>query len=243
MARRGSPLSWLSRTSVRIATDATWVFIIIIALSLSSSAFSIRYLSTLDSDFSDLFENDIKGQTIAQNAFVALLEIESNVKDLVIANSEQARSEAEASVSKKCASLQSLIAKVTLTLNAGKYPTLIAKSKRDVNALVDTIHSSVGVDPSTLNQDRSLLADVQTAIAPLRDDIITINDIKRNANRNWLHAIRIQLRISLGTTIVILLISLTVRVFLYRLSRLSLRKTVGGTRSREHRRRDRDGVE
>jgi hypothetical protein len=243
MARRESPLSWLSRTAVRIATDATWVFIIIIFLSLCSSAFSIRYLSTLDSDFSDLFENDIKGQTIAQNAFVALLEIESNVKDLVMASSEQARSEAEASLSRKCASLQSLIPKVTLTLKAGKYATLIAKSKRDVNVLADKIHSGVGVDPSTQNQDRALLADVQTAIAPLRDDIIRINDIKRNANRNWLHAIRIQFRISLSTTIGILLISLAVRVFLYRSIRISVRKTSGGTQSKQRRGRDRHKVE
>ena len=65
---------WAKATSlvIHIATDSSWVFIIVMTLSLGSSLFTIRYLSGLESDIGDLYENDIKGQTYAQNAYAHL---------------------------------------------------------------------------------------------------------------------------------------------------------------------------
>lgn len=223
MGSRGSALAWLSKKAIRIATDATWVFVIVIALSLGSSAFSIRYLSGLESDIGDLYENDIKGQTYAQNAYITLVDIQSAVKDLIIAGSEKERSNSADALKKGCASLESLVLKVTQTFNPARYRTLIAKSKRDLTALVDAIRGRLGDDPPTETQGRELLADLQPLAASLRADIVTINDVKRSANQNGLRAVRIQLRISLAITIVILLITVAVRFFLYRAARRSLR--------------------
>ena len=82
----GSCREWLGRTARRIATDTTWVFVIVMSLSIGSTFFSIRYLSGLESDLGELYENDIKGQTYAQNAYVSLLGMESELKDLIISD-------------------------------------------------------------------------------------------------------------------------------------------------------------
>ena len=58
----GSCREWLGRTARRIATDATWVFVIVMSLSIGSTFFSIRYLSGLESDLGELYENDVKGR-------------------------------------------------------------------------------------------------------------------------------------------------------------------------------------
>jgi hypothetical protein len=216
---------WFSQTTIHIATDATWILIIVLVLSLSSSAFSIRYLSGLESDIADLYENNIKGQTYAQNAYVDLLEIESAAKDFVFAEDQQARFASAAGLAGNFASLQSFVLRVTHTLNATKYKSLIARSKQDVTTLVDSIRNRLD-DSLTIEQGRRFLNDLPAIAMPLRNDIITINDIKRNANSSGLRAVRIQLRISLVITIVLLLISVAVRIFLYRSSRRTLRKTL-----------------
>ena len=225
MAARRSLRQWLSETSIYVATNPTWVLIIVLLLSLSSSAFSIRYLSGLNSDISDIYENNIKGQTYAESAYVALLQMQSTAKDFVIADTQQTREATAAALSRDCDSLQSLVLKVTRTLNARRYRTLIARSKQDMTALSLAVHARFAADLSTLDEGRQLLADLETVVAPLRGDIATINDLKRSANNTRLLAVRIQLRITLVTTIAILLLSVAVRVFLYRSSRRSLRAT------------------
>jgi hypothetical protein len=226
MERRMTARAWLTKTAVRIATDATWVFAIVIVLSLGSSFFSIHYLSGLDSDVGDLFENDIKGQTYAQNAYVTLVSIESAAKDLIISESDEARMASFNALRTESAALRSLVLKVTPTIDSAKYRTLIAKSKGDASAFIDVIQKNLepmNENGPTAEQGRSLLADIKPRAAALKNDLLTLNDIKRRANLRGFRAVRIQLRVSLVTTIVILVVSLAVRIFLYRASRKAAR--------------------
>jgi hypothetical protein len=224
MKRQLNLRGWLSKNVLHVATDARWVLIIVLFLSLVSSAFSIRYLSNLEGDIADLYENDVKGQTYAQNAYVDLLDSESAAKDLVIANTEEARSAAVAKLALESKKLQSLVLKATQTLNAVKYKSLIANARRDVASLVDLMGSQLEASVSSAEQGRKVLTAFQTVAAPVRTDIVIINDLKRSSNAGGLRAVRIQLRISLATTILILLVSVAVRVFMYRSSQRSARK-------------------
>lgn len=224
MGTRTYRLEWLLRTATRIATDATWVFIIVVVLSLISTAFSVRYMSSLQSDIADIYENEVRGQNYAQNAYITFMDFESTVKDFVIAESEEMRSAATTTIEKDLTSLQSSISKVTLTLKASRYRTLIANSKRDMAALADAVHSRLAIELLTQEQGRELLDDLKAIAEPLRNDIITMNDIKRSANRSGLRAVQIQLRLSLAATIGLLLFSIAIRYFLYRSSKGLLQK-------------------
>ena len=217
---------WLARTARKAATDANWVFVIVMALSLGSSFFSVRYLSGLESDIGELYENDIKGQTYAQNAYVSLLGIESAVKDLIISEREEARAAATAALRSQSASLRSLVLKATPTIDSAKYRTLIAKSKTDaadfIGILQKALDASGGKAPTAV-EGKALLADLSLSLGALRNDLLTLNDIKRSANRSGIRGVRIQLRISLAITLSILAVSILVRVFIFRASRRSAR--------------------
>ncbi|MGA2545274.1 MAG: MCP four helix bundle domain-containing protein [Rectinemataceae bacterium] len=226
MEKQRSMREWLRRRALRIATDATWVFVIVITLSLGSSFFSMRYLSGLESDIGELYENDIKGQTYAQNAYVSLLGIESAEKDLIISEREEERMEAADALRAQSASLRSLVLKATPTIDSAKYRTLIAKSKAHVSAFIAALQKGLG-DPGekapTAEAGKALLADLRPSLAALRNDLLTLNEIKRSANRNFIREVRLQLRISLAITIAILTVSLAVRIFLFRASRRAAR--------------------
>lgn len=206
-------------TATYIANDATWVFAIVVAMSLVSSFASIHYLSGLDDDLGDLYEKDIRGQTYAQNAYATLLGIESTAKDLALAETEDERTAADASLRTQGAALKALVFKVVPTFDSGKYRTLIARSKADVVALADSIQRSLGPAGSAAPDEaeaRTLLAAIKPASAALKTDLVKINDVKRRSNLAWFRAVRVQLRVSLYFTIAILAVSVAVRVFLWR---------------------------
>jgi hypothetical protein len=216
----------LARTALRIATDANWVFVIVMVLSLGSSFFSVRYLSGLESDIGELYENDIKGQTYAQNAYVSLLGMESAVKDLIISEEEEARRAAAEALRTQSASLASLVLKATPTIDSAKYRTLIAKSKTDASSFIGILRKELGASVGrapTSEEGKALLADLRLSLASLRSDLLTLNDIKRSANRSVIRQVRVQLRISLAVTLAILAVSLAIRVILFRASRTSRR--------------------
>jgi hypothetical protein len=221
---QGRAREWLTRTAIRVATDATWVLIIVVAIALISSAFSIRYLSGLESDIADLYENDVKGQTYAQNAYVELLIIESTMKDLAIVETQPERSAATAQLLKDCNSLQTSILKALSTLNAKRYKSLIARARQESAAFVAAMESRIGNGIATIEQGEKLIAEYPNLSAAIRNDIAIVNDLKRNANSRGLQAVRIQLRVSLAITIAILLVSIAIRLFIYRSSRLAERR-------------------
>lgn len=226
----GSCREWLGRTARRIATDATWVFVIVMSLSIGSTFFSIRYLSGLESDLGELYENDIKGQTYAQNAYVSLLGMESELKDLIISDGGDERKASAAALRSESASLRSLVLKATPTIDSARYRTLIGKSKADVAAFIRLIQRGIEGSESTAptaEKAKSLLADLEPSLSALRKDLLTLNEIKRSANRRVIADVRLQLRISLALTILILAVSLAVRIVLFRASRRSSRSASG----------------
>jgi hypothetical protein len=209
----------LARTAIHISNNATWVFVIVVAMSVMSSFSSIYYLSGIDDDLGGMYEKDIKGQRYAQNAYATLLTIESTAKDIVLAEADEARAVSSDALRAQGASLRALVFKVTPTFDSSMYRTIIANTKADTAALTDIIQKAIGSDASRVATDgeaRRLLAGIESASAALKGDLVKLNDIKRRSSLAWFGAIRVQLRISLIATIVIFAASIAVRVFLYR---------------------------
>jgi hypothetical protein len=219
MIKQKSTRAKLVKTATYIANDATWVFAIVVAVSIVSSFSSIHYLSGLDDDLGDLYEKDIKGQTYAQNAYVTLLGIESTAKDLALAETEDERTASADALRSQGASLRSLVFKVAPTFDSGKYRTLIARSKADAIAFAEDLQRGLGPVNSKVPEGakaRELLSGIESKGEALKSDLVKINDIKRRSNLTWFRAVRVQLRVSLYATIAILSVSLGVRIFLWR---------------------------
>jgi hypothetical protein len=207
------------KAATHIANNSTWVFVIVVLMSIVSSFSSIYYLSGLDGDLGGIYEKDIKGQNYAQNAYATLLAIESTAKDLVLAETFEGRRASADALRIQNASLRTLIFKVAPTFDSGKYRTLIARSKADATAFTDLIQKLLG--PNTAgtpggDEARGLLAEIESGSAALKSDLVKLNDIKRRSSLTWFRAVRVQLRVSLIATVAIFAVSICVRVFLYR---------------------------
>lgn len=209
----------LIKTATRIANDATWVFGIVVAMSIISSLSTIRYLNSISDDLGDLYEKDIKGQSYAQNAYATLLEAEASAKDLALASSDDERKEAADTLRVKGGAMRSLLLKAIPTLEKGKYRTLTAKSKADAKLFVETIERGLGPDGSAtpdVEGSRQLLAALASPSSALKNDLGKLNDVKKSSSFGSLKSVRTQLRVSLYINITILVISLGIRIFLWR---------------------------
>lgn len=209
------------RTATHIATNPTWVFAIVVAMSVLSSFSSIIYLSGLDDDLGGVFEKDIRGQSYAQNAYAAVLAIESAAKDMVIAESAADRASAAEELREQNASLRASVRRATPTLDSSMYRTLIAKIKSGTAALTDLVQQRIGADAASARAvdsggARELLAGIAASSAPLKGDLVKLNDVKRRSGMAWFRAIRVQLKLSLFLTGAIFVVSIGVRIFLYR---------------------------
>jgi hypothetical protein len=209
----------LVRFATKAATDATWVFAIVVAMSAISSASSIFYLNGIAGDMDDLLEKDIKGQTLVQRAYDTLIEIESEAKDLALASDEKERAAAADSLRSQLPALRSLVLRAAPTLNAKTYRTLIASSKADASAFASALQKSLGPQgspPPDEAASRSIQAEVKSLSVGLKDDLVKINDVKRRSSSRQLRSVMIQLRVSLISTVAILVGSIIVRTFIYR---------------------------
>lgn len=209
------------RAAVHIAMNPTWVFVIVVAMSILSSFSSIIYLSGIDDGLGGVYERDIRGQSYAQNAYAAVLAIESAAKDMIIVESSSERASAAEELRGQNASLRAFVRRATPTLDSGMYRTLIAKIKSETTTLTDLVQERIGVESSTPRSvdqasARELLAGIESASSALKGDLVKLNDIKRRSSSAWFRAIRVQLKLSLFLTVAIFVVSIGVRIFLFR---------------------------
>jgi hypothetical protein len=220
MAEGKSARKFVIRAAVHIAMNPTWVFAIVVAMSVLSSFSSIIYLSDLDDGLGGVYEKDIRGQSYAQNAYAAVLAIESAAKDMIIVESPSERASAAEELRGQNASLRTFVRRATPTLDSSMYRTLIAKIKSETTALTDLVQERIGVDASTpravdQTSARELLAGIESASSALKGDLVKLNDIKRRSSTAWFRAIRVQLKLSLFLTVAIFVVSICVRIFLF----------------------------
>ncbi len=188
------------------ATHYTWTFVAIMSVTVISCAFSIQYLTTLETNLRDVYENDVRGGDAIQSAYQALLGIESSAKDLLLFSDKKNLERARLSIKTKVAQLKAAMTQAAPRFYTPKAKNAMAKAKEDLKAFL----ASVPEVP-----DLQALAKMEAKSLVLQKDFDLLI-----ANRTANSTIGIselvgQLRFSLLFTIVILVVTVVVRVILY----------------------------
>jgi hypothetical protein len=219
---RKSPRAHIARAAVHVAGNPTWVFAIVVAMSVLSSATSILYMRELDDDLGGIYEKDVRGHFYAQNAYATVLAIESTAKDLVLAEDAAGRSASAESLRSQSLALRGLVQKAAPTFDSGKYRTLLANTKAETADLGDYIAEELeGLDAQGMTTEspalaRVLLEGIRERSPALKGDLVKLYDVKRRSSLAWFKAVRLQLKVSLLITVAIFLVSIGLRIFLYR---------------------------
>jgi len=204
----------LKQRVLYVATHYTWAFVIIMAVTVISCAFSINYLATLEANLNEVYENDVRGGDSIQAAYTALLGIESTVKDLVLFPDRRTRDRTKAALRDLAATLKASSGRAAPRFHTPKARLAMLASQddqKDFLAVLDATLALADRRPMTAGD----LTKVDAAAGTLEKDFDLLL-ANRSANSNiGISELVSQLRFSLVFTIVLLVVTVIIRVVIY----------------------------
>lgn len=200
---------------VYVATHYTWAFAAIMVVTLASTLFSVYYLSNLEADLKDIYENDIRGGDSVQTAYTALLGIESAVKDLVVFPDKRSQARARAEIKARAATLRSSMATAAPRFYTPRAKQALTNSKADLNAFFGSLDALLAASEAGKKVDAAAVSRLEERSGVLqRDfDLLVANRIANSSI--GIRDLVSQLRLSLIVTIAILVVTVLVRLVMY----------------------------
>lgn len=195
---------------LRIAGDYNWTFVFVMVLTLVSCAFSIHYLSSLEADLKDVYENDVRGADSMQLASRVLASIESAAKDQFIDDTR--------SLAASKAEVRGLEARLKKAVDSSDPRFYTPKARQAYLAtkehLADYLVALDGFAAKAVPDKASLTKVIAAGDVLQKDfDLLIANRIANS--RKGIADLFFELRFSLAVTIGILVVSIGVRVVLY----------------------------
>jgi hypothetical protein len=210
-----SRLARLKQGLVFIATHYTGAFIIVLTISIFTCGFTINYLSMLEANLNDVFENEIAGQDYAQSAYGHLLVIESAVKDIIIFQEAENTKTSLAAIQKSMDGLKKAMDDATPRFYTPAGREILAQSKKDMNSYLKYLQSILEPLGHETEVDRTLLARLKERKDTLQADFKHLIANKTANSKNGYQDIIVQLRLSLILNIVIVVAGVGIRIFMY----------------------------
>jgi len=134
----------LKKKVLHVATDYTWVFVIVMTITLISCGFSIHYLFTLKANLQDVYENDVRGGDAVRSAYVALLGIESAAKDLVLYSEPEARNRTRAQIHDQVGTLKAALNRAYPRFYTPKARQMMATTLGDLKGFLGVLDDTLG---------------------------------------------------------------------------------------------------
>jgi len=212
---KGPLFPTLKNRVLYFATHYTWAFVIVMAVTVLSCAFSIHYLSSLETKLNEVYENDVRGGDAVQVAFTALLGIESTVKDLVLYPSPDNRDRTRAQLRDLAATLKDAVVRGAPRFHTPRARQAMLAAQNDQKNFLAALDRTLAASDSKRPLNADDLADVKQRADVLERDFDALL-ANRTANSSiGIADLVFQLRFSLVLTIVLLVVTVVVRFVLY----------------------------
>ena len=160
----------LKKTILYFATHYTGVFIVVMAITLVSCAFSIHYLAALETDLADIYENDVRGGDAIQTAETALLAIEGAVKDLVLNPDRQTQQRTQAEIRDRTAVLRTSVTNSGYRFYTPRAKAAYQGTKEDLGVYLAALDAAVAGPTPTKTLDVKSLAQLEAKADTLQKD-------------------------------------------------------------------------
>jgi hypothetical protein len=208
-------IRWFKNRISSISKSYSLVFVIMLGVTVVSSIFSIRYINSLENDFDQMFENDIKGLSYVQKAYSTLLMIESDIKDIKIFNDDKMTKISVEKINNNLAVLKSLVSDAESKFFPSAGLRLIKKSKRDIDDFTLMINDTIGSKIKNNQYDNEVITKIDAFEATLKDNFERLNRIKTTSSQKKFDGIKLQLKISLIITIILFIATLIIRIVVF----------------------------
>ncbi len=198
----------------RFASDYTWGFIIVISISAISGIFSIHYINSLESEFSQIFEYDISGRNNILYANSMILRIDGGVKDLLIYKDGANREETLATLRSNITVITNLLQSTKYRFVKEKERKIYLQSRHDLDDFLTIINDKID-NPAGMDIDDEFMEKLKNGKDAILADFSLLNVMKRNSITSVFGNIKLQLGTSLAFTILLLLGTVGIRLVMY----------------------------
>lgn len=205
----------LTKKVIGFATHYTGAFVIVMAITLISCGFSIHYLATLESNLRDVYENDVRGGDAIQSAYVALLGIETSVKDLVLFPDPQDQDRARGTIHDRVAGVKAALNRAYPRFYTPKARQLMAVTLADLKGFFGVLDDTLGASENHRTLTGQDLAPLEEHLRGLEKDFNLLLANREANSHVGVGELVGELRFSLIVTVALVVVTVAIRLVMY----------------------------
>jgi Four helix bundle sensory module for signal transduction len=200
-----------------IMTNALWGLVIAIVISLVTNVLTIQYIFSLQDDLQGLVKRDLLGQNYIQAAEIKLLSIEKELYGLFLSKNTTTTLAAIRNVTAEKNAMEALLAKAKPQFKSKKGAGLFSAALKDFSkceATIDTLIILARAGSTNVALDM-LASDMAEQFDAFGDQLHVLDDIKQKRDIKVYKNIDYELSISVLFTVIAVIVTIIIRLFLY----------------------------
>jgi hypothetical protein len=204
-----------------IMTNAMWGLVIAIVISLVTNVLTIQYIFSLQDDLQSLVKKDLLGQNYIQAAQIKLLSIEKELYGLFLSKNMTTTLAATHTIMTEKNAMETLLTKAKPQYKSKKGSALLSAALKDFSICETTIDRLIVLARTgSTNVALDMLAgDMAEQFDTFSDQLHILDDIKQKHDIKVYKNIDYELSISVLFTVIAVIVTIIIRLFLYWRSR------------------------
>jgi hypothetical protein len=201
-----------------LITNPAWGLVIAIVISLVGNLLTIQYIFTLQSDLESMFNTDLIGQNYVQTARIKLLTINKEINKLFLVTDIDDKYLATEKILTYKRDTEALLAKSKPFFRQRKSSQLLTEATKlfaECSATIDSVVTISKVDGKGGAPD-ILTGQLKTQFERLDAQLAELDQIKIKHDLRLFRNIDYQLSVSIVFTIIALVITIGIRILMYR---------------------------
>jgi hypothetical protein len=214
-------IAFVRKTIATLIRNPTWGLAIAVVIALFVNISTILYIASLQNDLQVIFNTDHIGQNYIQSARIKLLTIDRDINNLFLLIDTDKKDLAAERILTNKRDVEALLAKSKQFYRARKSIQLVGEAGKLFAECAITIDSLIGLSKSGATGEALgiITGYMKTKFETLDDRLSYLDGLKQKHDLKVFKNIDYQLSISIIFTVIALVITIGVKIFMYRKKR------------------------
>jgi len=204
-------LVWLRASLGYLTSNRDFVLLGVILFTLGNSIFAVSYLNTLESNFSRIYQDDLRGGDHLQNAQTTLLLLDSEFKDALILTGKTNLQKVKRFIDAKVKVVNTSLNRAAATLSTKAEKASLAALKNGVSDYVDRLTALFNLLESGQPVPDEQIQALNQIKVDFDQDFLRINRAKVDHARKTFSDVEFQLHFSMIVTLATLFLTVVFR--------------------------------
>ena len=219
-------IAFVRKTIATLIRNPTWGLVIAVVIALFVNISTIQYILSLQNNLEAMFNTDLIGQNYIQSTRIKLLSIDRDINNLFLLIDLDEKYVATERILTNKRDVAALLAKSKQFYRTKKSSQLVGEASKLFAECAITIDSLIGLSKSGAAGEAIgiITGNMKTQFETLDDRLNYLDGLKLRHDIKVFKNINYQLSISIIFTVIALVITIGIKLFMYRKKRRSVGK-------------------